>query len=635
MIPIGDPFKTAIDVTTETPFDELPKSYCAATRERLRAEIQDDKALRTGIEPLSQDTYSEQFLLNEIHRTVSHYDDHVVNVAFHAALSAYSKPLNLALKAESGSGKSYSTTQTVLFMPQEDVMYIASQSPKVISHENGKRKTADGRDFDSVPEPQKPERSDYPDDSEYKALLDMYREEVKAYRKLQDESYYEVDLRNKIIVFLEGVNTETLKMLKTTMSHDNEENGWIDHKYVDDRGKVHVTRLVGAPTLIFNSQDNEYVSEFATRCLTATPSTTKDKIAAAMEISNRKSSYPWEYERENFNRRLIQEYIRRIRDTMQKGKINVVNPFITIQEAFTKDQTRAMRDFNKYIELIAPFAMFKLFQRPIIIVAGKRYLVPSVEDALNAKAAFDAVLQTTQTGTEQRIISFYYEVASTHEDGATTEELATEYNRDRKKPLTVRRIREYLERLVEIEWVDEREDQHTKDSGYVDRRFKTYVPLKKCVNAAILETAVDLKAILENSFETWLKTIAEIPSFHSQIIIPKIDGSAYQITVQEMTQVVLGKMENISAIVSEVIPSSLGENKAESVAVLEIAPLAHILPSNNPHQCDGSTKDGLECPFEAKFTLKYVDNPEVGYFCPECYTRVRKSSLENGFQLEP
>jgi hypothetical protein len=580
MIPIEKPFCLDIDVTDKTPVDDIPESYYKNVKNEWKAQTAEKQAIEKGLEELSINPASEQILLSEIHRTTSSHDDHVVKVAFHAALSAYNKPLNLALKAESGSGKSYSTTQTVLMMPPEDVLYIASQSPKVISHENGVKKTADGRDFEEIPEPQKPTRDDFEDKSDYRSAWDLYKEELKAYRKLQDECYYEVDLRNKVVVFLESINTETFKMLKSTMSHDNEENGWVDHKFVDDKGKVHTTRLVGAPCLIFNSLDNTYVSEFATRCLTATPSTSKDKINSAMEISNRKSSFPWEYSVENFNHRLIQEYIRKIRDILQKGKISVVNPFTDVYQVFSKEQTRSMRDFNKFLELMAPYAMFKLFQRPVIIVAGRRWLVPTVQDALDAKSAFDAIIQTTQTGTEQRIISFYYEVVAKHPNGADAEFLTDEFNKGRKKAYASRTIRGWLDRLVDIEWVDEREDTHVNDKGFIDRRFKTYVPLKKAESAAVLETAIDLKSVLQKSFKSWLKTIAEMKSFTPPIIIPKINGTVFEISIEEMESIVLGlelpkiwgvPEENVSATVSKAEISVICENKLESIAISQTA----------------------------------------------------------------
>ena len=628
---VEKPFNLDIDVTPQTPLNEIPESYLKPAGARIHAAAQDDKNLKIALEELSINPDIENYLLNEIHRTVTYHDDHVVNVAFHSALSAYSKPLNLALKAESGSGKTYSTTQTVLFMPQEDVLYIASQSPKVISHEKGVRKAADGRNFDDIPEPQKPCREDCNTNSEYQSEYESYREHLKAYRQLQDESYFEVDLRSKIILFLEGVTGETFKMFKATMSHDNEENGFVDHKFVDDKGKVHKTRLVGAPCLIFNSLDNQYASEFATRCLTATPNTSKDKIAAAMEISNRKSSFPWEYQKENFTKRLIQQYIRCIRDIMRQGKISVVNPFTDLHRNFGKEQTRSMRDFNKYLELLGPYAMLKLFQRPVIIIAKKRYLVPAVQDALNAKAAFDAILQTTQTGTEQRVISFYWEIVANN-SSATMEQLADLYNKDRKHKVSTNTIRNYLNRLIEIGWVDERDSEHENSRGYIDKRFKTYLPLEKSQNASNLNLDTDFKALLQNSFENWLETIKEKDVLHPQIIIPKIDGTAIQITIEEMKNIVLGNnnqennqnKQDFSATVFAPNLGSIEQNNPKSTSKTEIETIQHTsktaskevhyrrLSPNEPHPCDY-----YGCGREASYKVSegcFCDGKDVSHF---------------------
>jgi hypothetical protein len=77
------------------------------------------------------------------------------------------------------------------------------------------------------------------------------------------------------------------------------------------------------------------------------------------------------------------------------------------------------------------------------------------------------------------------------------------------------------------------------------------------------------------------------------------------------------------------------QTEVSDVKSRETAHKPFTLAPNDPHPCDGATKKGESCPLEAKYILKYVDNPEVGYFCSSCYDRVRKASLENGFQLEP
>jgi hypothetical protein len=170
---------------------------------------------------LSVNPCIEDFFLKEVHRTVSEHDDHVIRAVFYAGVSAYASPINLALKCESGSGKTYSTTQTIKFLPPENVQMIGSQSPKVISHENGVLLDKNGV---PIPEesPQKPRRTENMTDDEYNCAVDDYYKKSAEYRERLKNSYYQVDLHNKILVFLEGVNVETFKMLKSTLSHDNE-----------------------------------------------------------------------------------------------------------------------------------------------------------------------------------------------------------------------------------------------------------------------------------------------------------------------------------------------------------------------------------------------------------------------------
>ena len=287
---IDKPFSLDIDVTDETPINEIPISHPQFVKAKWKADAQTEKDLKAALEALSVNPDVEQFLFNEIHRTVSHLDDHIINIVFHAALSTYFKPLNLALKAESGSGKTYSTIQSISFLPDEDIVTLSYISPKVLIHSNGTRKVdVDGKavNFDEIPQPIKPERADEPDYLIYERLMSVYRENVKKYRELEKQIYYEVDLRNKIYVMMEGIDQKTFTMLKTTMSRDNEEHGFNDSVYVDDKGRNHKTRLVGSPVMIFNSVDaGEYNNEFATRCLTATPNTSPEKIRRAMEISN-------------------------------------------------------------------------------------------------------------------------------------------------------------------------------------------------------------------------------------------------------------------------------------------------------------------------------------------------------------
>ena len=635
---IAEPFKTDIDVTPKTLVTDIPDSYVKGTLGRLFEAEAFAKALSTGVADLSRNQDAENFVLKEVHLTVSAYDDHVIKTVFHAAVSAYASPLNLALKSESGSGKSYATTETVKFLPEEDVLFIGSQSPKVISHENGVRKTPDGRIFEELPEPHKPERCDEPDGEVFKLLMEKWKNDVKEYRKLQDSCYYEVDLRNKIIVFLESVNPETFKMLKATMSHDHD---FINHKFVDDKGKVHVTRLLGAPVLIFNSLDTEYLSEFATRTLTITPNTSKEKIAAAMEISNRKSCFPWQYSSDRLNKQIIQEYIRKIRDFVKAGRIATVNPFLDVVDVFSKNQVRDMRDFTKFLELMPVYALVKLFQRPIVTICKQRFIVPTVQDFIDAKEVFDSVSQTTKTGTEQRIISFYFDYVADKANGSTVEVLTEAYNADHKQKLSSRTVRRWIERLEEIEWVDARTGEQTTEKGYVDKQKITYHPLKTTGNNAFSEMPTDLRSKLETGFDSWLKT-CDIDIASHPIIILNINGTANQISIEEFVAVIKSSTLPLNmSQVSKADSDAVQENKQESTDIAETAAFSEDstvlfyrrLAPNEPKPCDGEAK-GRQCSLEAEYEILSSGNEIKPLYCKNHFTLTAKNCLENGYKLQ-
>jgi hypothetical protein len=632
---IDKPFCLDIDVTNQTPIDEIPDSYKIGFMDRQRNQTKQLNSIKSGIENLSQNCDVENVILKEINLTVSAYDNHVIKTVFHAAVSAYASPLNLALKCESGSGKSYTTMETVKFLPPEDVLFIGSQSPKVISHERGIKKTSDGTPFEEIPEPKKPERCDEPDFSVFTQLMENWKTDIKKYRELEKSCYYEVDLRRKILVFLESVNHETFKMFKSTMSHDNPEG--IDHKFVDDKGNVHITRLVGAPVMIFNSLDNAFLSEFATRTLTVTPNTTKEKIADAMRISNERSCFPWKYNN-RLNKTVIQEYLRKVRDSLKAGNIATVNPFLGVAEIFSKTQTRDMRDFTKFLEMLPVYAMVKLYQRPIVILGKQRFLVPTVQDFLDAKAVFDSIAETTKTGTEQRIISFYWDCLADKTAGATAELLTELYNRERKHPLSIRRIREFLDRLVEIEWADPREGEQTTKDGYVDRQKITFHPLKtkNSGNNAFFQTAEDLKVKLEMAFDSWLRTCAE-EIVSQPIMILAIDGTARQLNLEEFVQVVKGKEPVFTAQVSQPILEPIIENKQEDNAIQETATnmqtlMFRRLTPNEPRQCDGESRGG-QCPHLAEYEMLSSDNPIKPCYCENHFKLTRINCAENGFRL--
>lgn len=121
--------------------------------------------------------------------------------------------------------------------------------------------------------------------------------------------------------------------------------------------------------------------------------------------------------------------------------------------------------------------------------------------------------------------------------------------------------------MQEIGWVDIREGTHENDKGYIDRRYNNYLPLKpkNTPNTAYLQIGVDLTFILENGFNTWLENAPTETDPLTQIIILNIDGTAKQITLEEMKLIIIkkGSIDNSGAFFKGV-SSIKEENKPES-----------------------------------------------------------------------
>jgi hypothetical protein len=131
-------------------------------------------------------------------------------------LSAYTdNPINVFLIAPSSEGKSYATTETAKIFPKQDAMIIGRMSPTAIIHQHGELQDKDGFPIqDSID------------------LLDSKIEEAKGEEKrefkcqkkdLLEEARIVVDLKNKILIFIDNPHPATYEMLKPIMSHDAKE----------------------------------------------------------------------------------------------------------------------------------------------------------------------------------------------------------------------------------------------------------------------------------------------------------------------------------------------------------------------------------------------------------------------------
>jgi hypothetical protein len=444
------------------------------------------------------------YVLKDLERRVKR-DKPVKLSVFFTGLSAYTRePINLVVRGESGSGKTYNTVETLRYFPKEDVWFLGGLSPKALIHQFGVLVDKYGEPINLEDKPIKPRKEDYESEEEFKEALKQYRQELKLWGEKLREGYTLISLRNKILVFLEAPDPETFKMLYPILSHDTER---IEYRFTDktSKGSLRTVKVVieGFFAAIFLTTERYYMEEFSTRCFTVTPETSKEKIEEANKLTNLKASLPWQYNEETEETKCIKALIEGLKRELIDCKTDVVIPFLNLHELFPKEMTRDMRDFQHFTQLLKVITLLHLNQRPFIKIDDNRFFVSTVEDVKRALEIYSELFLTTRTGIGERILKIYHEIVKTKE-AWYLQELTDKINEVSVKKVSSDWVRKVLlQRLMDIGYVTEEVDSE-------DKRFRVFKPLvKEEVELSEIHRFLDsptiLSSKLEEGFRKWLE----------------------------------------------------------------------------------------------------------------------------------
>jgi DNA-binding MarR family transcriptional regulator len=518
-----------------------------------------------------------EYIFTDLNKRVK-YDKVTKTSVLFSALSAYlPEPLNLFGKGPSGVGKTYNTVQTLEYFPETDILFLAGMSPKALVHQHSKLLDKDGEEIKPSDKPEKPMRSDYDDKEEYKEAMQDYKIQKRAYYELLKESYRYINIDHKIFVFLDAPDPETMRMLYPILSHDKRR---IEYKFVDkNQSGLKTIKVVieGWPSAIFLTTDRKYIEELATRSFTVSPEERTEKIEAANELTNRKASLPWECTLETPEYHTIKALIESIKNTLADRKVDVVIPFLDLYTQFPKDIPRDMRDFSHFTQFLKAFTALHLYQRPCVVLGERKYVLATAQDVINGYTIFKELFESTRTGTEQRVLNFYYEFMLGKER-CYVSDLVTEYNTNKTgKAISDYAIRYWLDRLNEIGYV-------SKEADKEDKRKNVYIPLVKKKqelreNTLNPEIHVDLAIVLKNSFEKWKTNIRKTQTQFNKNIFSKETT-----TLEELESSIIGSEKIISIFDTELFEypekdkkEQKQENKPENTLKPEINVNSHNL----------------------------------------------------------
>ncbi len=358
-------------------------------------------------------------------------------------------PINLGIMASTSEGKTYATVEVAKIFPKKDLILVGRMSPTALIHQNGILVDENLNPIES-----RIELLDYEikkaGDKEIRNHAQRERKELlKTAKNL-------IDLKGKILLFLDAPDIKLWDMLKPILSHDAEQ---INYKTTQTDGslKVKESILKGWPAVIFCSAKNEAKDriwdEIETRFDITSPNTSVEKYRAANTYTALKMGTP------SFASSLVgddedKEYARfhveKIKEQLCRldRKNPVCNPFHKIiSESFPSRNGSSMRHFNRFTAYSNLSTMINASQKYKIVFETKEdkkeyYIISDISDINNAIEMIGSLSAIPPT-----LINFVNDifVPATKEvivEGITTKQLAEKYILVYQKDVTAKKILE-------------------------------------------------------------------------------------------------------------------------------------------------------------------------------------------------
>ena len=311
---------------------------------------------------------------------------------------------NLLMAGESAGGKSYTAQEVVSYFPADVIRWIGGASPSSFYHLHG-----------------------------------TWDEENKAIR---------VDLRQKILVFLDSPHYSLLEKLRPLLSHDRKE---LAYQIVDKnkRGSLRTKNviLVGYPTVIFCSGKLSLDEQERTRVFLLSPETDQEKLQESILLRIKKDG-----NRDAFKKWIDTHPARRCLkariDAIRNAKIDqvIVEDQEAVYERFLASHRhlapRHQRDISRIMALIKAHAMLNLWQRekpyPGAIVANQ-------EDLDAGFSLYQLIATANELGLAPELYHIWEQVirplVEKNESGVPNRTIMAEYHRMYGRFLADRKLR--------------------------------------------------------------------------------------------------------------------------------------------------------------------------------------------------
>jgi hypothetical protein len=333
------------------------------------------------------------------------------------------------------------------------------------------------------------------DDVSKEEVEATYRREMRKWKELLRDSYYLVDLHQRIIIFLDMPHDLLLQRLRSLLSHDDRE---IALKITDKRekGGLRTKTIVirGFSTVIFCSAKFSIADQEKTRLLLLSPEISQEKLRESIALKIEK-----EADREAFQKRMLSDseriFLKQRVEMVKAARIKYVKipeeKRSQIYQQFLEDHNflipRHQRDISRLLAIIKAHALLNFMHRERV---GDSIIVND-EDVEAGFRLYYGVAEANEMGLSPELFNVYSKLKPHfNSDGLNLIEFQAAYYREFHKPIGYDTARKTLKTLCSVGLLTEKTDPN-------DRRMPKYFVFDSGVkNSTHVEVSEDVGKFL-------------------------------------------------------------------------------------------------------------------------------------------
>jgi hypothetical protein len=500
-------------------------------------------------------------------------------------LSAYTKnPINLAINAPTGEGKTYVVTKVAELFPKSDIMFLSAMTDKalfhrrgilVIKNEKGEYEPVDDKikQIDSEMEGKEYEISATNDKNLKQGLKSTIEELEKKKKETLKDTMKLIDLNHKVLIFADTPKHSLLEAITSLLSHDRYE---VEYEFVDTFNGIKTKNniLRGFPTVIFTAavDYSKYPrwAEIQRRFIITNPKMTPEKYKESIHLIGARFGLPQfaydatvvsEKEKEKGREivRGLKEKILSVTENNGPAEPNVFIPFYeSIEKSFPNDKASDMTTAQRLYNYLTILPVINIDKRPRIVtrVEGS-LLLYTCPFALFEDLREAVYLMEYSDGVRPYILEWFNEVflvaynektEPNAKDGIveenialTTRELVHATERIKGRKLSTQQIYEnYIVPLINAGYID-------NTSSKIDKRAYLFFPVLNVKQKKLFDLDVPnslsqnrLVPIIDSTiFPTKQYLISKIEevlrySYQTNILTRIEDDEGKEISVEEL-----------------------------------------------------------------------------------------------------